>query len=138
MVELAQRRPFDAAGAGVWPPQPGVDPAAAPRPAGDGAEFAAALADQAADLVLLLGRERPLSHAGRIGLANAAHIIDRRRTKPGAVRRLRGDRVRGGDERLVPVVAVKDRSLSPLKQNSRALAPLAVLYRLFTLLVILT
>src|SRR5439155_19009899 len=75
-VELGQRQAVDAAGAHGLAHQHGVEPAATPRPSGDGAEFAPALADQAADLVFLLGRERSLSDPGGIGLADAEHIAD--------------------------------------------------------------
>ena len=45
-IELGQRQPVDAAGAHRLAHQHRVEPAAAPRPPGDRAEFAAALADQ--------------------------------------------------------------------------------------------
>src|SRR5262249_20357581 len=52
-IELGEREAVDAAGANGLPHQHGVEPAAAPRPAGDGAELAPALADAPADLVVL-------------------------------------------------------------------------------------
>src|SRR5581483_4549192 len=55
-VELGQSEAVDAPGAHGLAHQHRVEPAAAPRPPGHGAEFAAALADQPADLVVLLGR----------------------------------------------------------------------------------
>src|ERR1019366_8003994 len=59
-VELGERQAVDAAGAYRLSHQDGVEPAAAPRPARHGPEFAPALADQPADLGVLLGRKRPL------------------------------------------------------------------------------
>jgi len=76
-VELGQRQSVDAAGPDRLADQHGVEPAAAARTAGVGAELAATLADLAAGLVVLLGRERALADAGRIGLAQAEHIADR-------------------------------------------------------------
>src|SRR6266850_2473304 len=70
-VELGQRQPVDAAGPHGLAHQHRVEPAAAPRAAGIGAEFAAALADPAAGLVVLFGRERALPDPRRIGLADA-------------------------------------------------------------------
>src|SRR5712691_6029085 len=70
-VELGQRQPVDAAGPHGLAHQHRVEPAAAPRAAGIGAEFAATLADPAAGLVVLFGREWSLPHPRRIGLADA-------------------------------------------------------------------
>src|SRR6266850_1292853 len=70
-IELCQRQPVDTAGPHGLAHQHRVEPAAAPRAAGIGAEFAAALADPAAGLVVLFGRERALPDPRRIGLADA-------------------------------------------------------------------
>src|SRR5258705_5811769 len=83
-VELGQRQPVDAAGPHRLAHQHGVEPAAAPLAPGIGAELAAALADPAAGLVVLFGRERALPDAGRIGLADAEHAPDRARAPAGA------------------------------------------------------
>src|SRR5580704_13516389 len=73
-VELGQSEAADAAGAHRLAHQHGVEPATAPRPAGDDAEFLAALAERLADLVELLGRKRPGADTGGVGLADAEHI----------------------------------------------------------------
>src|SRR5581483_144288 len=75
-VELGERQAVDAAGAHGLAHQHGVEPAAAAGPPGDGAELAAALAERLADVVLLLGRERPLPDPRGVGLADAEHVID--------------------------------------------------------------
>src|SRR5262245_20451518 len=77
-VELGQAQAVDAARAHGLAHEHGVEPAATPRSAGHGAEFAAALADEATDVVRLLGREWALPHPGRVGLADAQHVTDRR------------------------------------------------------------
>src|SRR5262249_47964208 len=61
-VELGQRQPIDAAGADGLAHQYGVEPAAAAPASGHRAEFAATVADQLADGILLFGRERPFAH----------------------------------------------------------------------------
>src|SRR5438270_12257244 len=63
-VELGQRQPVDAAGAHRLAPQHRVEPAAS----------GAAAADLLADLVVELGRERPLPHPRGVGLADAEQI----------------------------------------------------------------
>ena len=67
-VELGQRQALDAAELDRLADQHGVEPAAAARAAGDGAELVAALAQALADLVEQLGRERPGADAGGVGL----------------------------------------------------------------------
>src|SRR4029077_439832 len=99
-----------------------VEPAAAPRPAGDDAEFLAALAERPADLVELLGRKRPGADAGGVGLADAEHIADGVGAEAGAGRRLRRDRIRRRDIRISAVVDVEQRALGALEQNALALA----------------
>src|SRR6185312_6555260 len=72
-VELRQGEAVDAAGAHGLSHKHGVEPAAAPRTAGHGAEFASALPQQAPDLVRLLGRERSVPHPRRVVLADTAY-----------------------------------------------------------------
>src|SRR5262245_26899961 len=88
-VKLSQRQAVDAAGADGLADEHGIEPAATPRSAGHGAEFPAALADETTDVVRLLGGEWPLPHPGRVGLADAEHVPDRRRPEPRAGRGLR-------------------------------------------------
>src|SRR5206468_11043731 len=52
----------------------GVEPAAAPRPAGGGAEFVPALAQPPADRAVELRRRRPRAHARGIRLGAAADV----------------------------------------------------------------
>src|SRR5712692_2821724 len=125
-VELGQGEAVDAAGAHGLAHQHRVEPAAAPRPPGHRAELATALAEREPDVVVLLGRERPLADPGRVRLADAEHVADRARAEPAAGRRLAGDRVRGGDERIGAVVDVEQDRLRALEQDALALAPLVV------------
>src|SRR5262249_60127135 len=69
-VKLGQRQAVDAAGADGLANEHGVEPATTPGSAGHGSELAATLADEATNVVGLLGRERPLPHPGRVGLAD--------------------------------------------------------------------
>src|SRR5947209_9684633 len=57
----------------------GVEPAAATRPPGGGPEFAAQRPDALGELRLGFRRERPVPHAGRVGLHHAEHRVDRGR-----------------------------------------------------------
>ncbi len=125
-VELGQSDALDAAGADRLPHQHGVEPAAAARPAGDDAELLALGAERLADLVELLGRERPGADPRRVGLADAEHVADRVRAEARAGRRLRRHRVRRGDVRIGAVVDVEQRALRALEQDAPALAPLFV------------
>src|SRR5262249_56107313 len=104
----------------------GVEPAGAARPPGHGAELAAALPDETADIVGLLGRERPLPHAGGVGLADAEDVADRPRPKPRAGRGLGGDRVGGGHERVGAVIDVEEGALRAFEKDALALAALVV------------
>src|SRR5205085_3235663 len=62
----------------------GVEPAAAAGAAGGGAVLVAALADVVADVVGLLGRERPAAHARAVGLHDADEVADGLRRHAGA------------------------------------------------------
>src|SRR5262249_59399996 len=87
-IQLCEGEAVDTAGTDGLPHQHRVEPAAAAWPPGHDTELAAPLAQRTADLVLELGRERPLPDPGRVGLADAEHVADRRRPKPRAGRRL--------------------------------------------------
>ncbi len=78
------------------------------------------------DLVVLLGRERPLPHPRRVGLADAKHVADRGRAKTRAGRRLSGHRVGGGHERIGAVVDIQQRALRAFEQDALAFASLLV------------
>ena len=91
-VELGQRDAVDAVDLHRLADQHGIEPAAAARPAGDGAELAAALAEQPAGLVGQLGRERAGADARGVGLGDAEHVVERARAQAGARRRLAGQR----------------------------------------------
>src|SRR2546430_11811999 len=121
-VELGQRQAVDPAGANALAHEHGIEPAAAPRPAGHGAEFAAALPDQAADIVGLLGGEGSFAHPRRIGFADTEHVADRRWPETRARRCLRRDRIGGGHERVGAVVDVEEGPLRTFEQDALALA----------------
>ena len=97
-----------------------VDPAAAARPPGRGAELAAGLAHALADLVVELGRERASTDARAVGLRDAPHLVDRRRSDACAGARCAGDRVRGGHEGIGAVVDVEQRALRALEDHQLA------------------
>ena len=54
----------------------GVEPAAAAAAAGVGPELVPPLDQELADVVLLLGRERPGADPGHVGLGDADHAVD--------------------------------------------------------------
>src|SRR5690606_3574448 len=83
-VELCQRGAVDPAARDGLPHHPRIEPAAAPGAPGHAPELLASLAERAADLVVLLGRERAGSDPGGIGLGNAEHVADRSRPEPTA------------------------------------------------------
>src|SRR5690348_10370348 len=70
-VEFGERQALNAAGAHSLAHQNGVEPAAAPWPSCDDAEFLAALTEGFADRVGLFSRKRSRADAGRVGLADA-------------------------------------------------------------------
>ncbi len=125
-IELGQGDAVDARGLDRLPRQHGVEPAAAPAPAGVGAEFAPAIADRVADLVVEFGRKRAAADAGRIGLGDAQHIADRAGPEPRAARRRRRDGVRGGHIRIGAVIDIEQRALRALEQDALAGAPVRV------------
>ena len=96
-----------------------VDPAGAPRPAGGGADLAAALAQLLAHLVVELGREGAGADPGRVGLGDAPDLVEVAGPDARADRRRAGDRVRRGDEGIGAVVEVEHRPLGPLEQDGR-------------------
>src|SRR4029078_11941380 len=128
-IEFRQRQAGGAGGTDGLPHQYRVEPAAAPRPAGIGAEFAATLTDPAADRLVLLGRERARADPCRIGLADPEHIADRARAHAAAGRRLRRHRVGRGDVGIGAVVDIEERALRALEQDALALAELAVAHQ---------
>src|SRR5262249_5788818 len=73
-VELGEGQAIDSAGTNGLAHQHSIEPAAAPGSAGHGAELAPPLAQQAAEIVALFGRERALPHPGGVGLADAEHV----------------------------------------------------------------
>src|SRR5918911_3388316 len=69
-VELGERHPVNPGDAHGLAHEHGVEPAAAPLAPRHGAEFAAPLAEPLARVVGLLGRERALADARRIGFGD--------------------------------------------------------------------
>ncbi len=86
----------------------------------------ALFAEELADFIGQLGRERTFANAGRIGLGDAEDIAERARAHAGAGSGLAGDRVRRGDEGIGAVVDVEQRALRAFEQDARALAALLV------------
>src|SRR5437763_4557535 len=78
-IEFGEGQPGDAAGTDGLPHQYGIEPAATARPPRDRSELAPALSQAGSDLVLLLGRERPLSYPRAIRLADSEDVTDRAR-----------------------------------------------------------
>ena len=70
-VELGERQAVQAVEAHRVAGDHGVEPAAAPRPAGGGAELVAVLPQLLAELVEQLGRKRPAADARGVGLGDA-------------------------------------------------------------------
>src|SRR5690242_14377695 len=89
-VELGEGDAIDAGDLDRLAHERRVEPAAAAAAAGDGAELAAALADQFADLVVELAREWTGADAGGVGLGNAEDIADGLWPDAGAGRDLAG------------------------------------------------
>ncbi len=80
-----------------------------------------ALDQQLADVVLLLGRERPGADPGHVGLGDADHPLDVARPEPRARAGPAGHRVGRGHERIGAVVEVEEGRLGPLEQDLAAL-----------------
>ena len=117
---MVSARPVHAAELDRLADQHGVEPAAAARPAGDGAELVAALAQPLADRVDELGRERAGADARRVGLGDAEHEADAVGADAGPGGRRRRHRVRRGDERVGAVVDVEHGALRALEQDAAA------------------
>ena len=97
-----------------------VEPAAAPRPARDGAELAALAAQSFAALVVQLGWKRSGADARAVGLEHADHAADRARPDSEAGARAARDRVRARDVRIRAVADVEQRALRALEQHALA------------------
>ena len=93
------------------------------RRPGHRAEFPAALAQAAPDVVVQLGRKRALADARGVCLGNAEHIADGGRSGSAADRDLTGQGVRGRNEGVGAVIDVEHRPLSALEQDSLAAPP---------------
>src|ERR1019366_5617888 len=86
-----------------------VEPAAAPRPPGDGAEFLAAPADLIARRIERLGGKRAAAHSRDVRLGNADHAIVARRRLARAGPGSAGVGVRRRDERVGAVIDLGNR-----------------------------
>ncbi len=64
-----------------------------------------------------LGRVRAPADAGRVGLGDAEHVVDRPRAEATADHRVAGHRVGAGDERVGAVVDVEHRALGALEEE---------------------
>src|SRR6516165_1999046 len=125
-IQFRQGQSVNSINADGLPHQNGIEPPAAARPSRDGTEFATALANGAADLVVLLGRERPSADTRGIGLADTEYIADCGRTKARAGGRLGRHRIGRGHEGISAVVDIEQRPLCALEQNAPAFPALAV------------
>src|SRR5690606_1415873 len=74
-----------------------VDPAAAARAAGGGAVLLATVTQALPGRIVQLGRERTAADAGRVGLADAQHVVDRVRAHAGTGQRAADGGVGAGD-----------------------------------------
>src|SRR5690606_21627284 len=117
-VELGQRDAVDPADRDGLPHHHRVEPAAAPGPPGHDPALLASLAERAADLVVLLGRERAGSDPGGIGLGDAEHVTDRSRPETTADGSARRNRIRGSNEGISAVIDVEHRPLRTLEQDA--------------------
>src|SRR5581483_2986860 len=116
-VELRERQRRDAVEAHRVPKGDEVEPAATPLPAGHGPVLGAELAHPVVVGALDLGRERPFADARHVGLRDADDGVDARRADPDPRRGRTGDGVRGGHERIRPVVEVEERPLRALEED---------------------
>src|SRR6201999_2421619 len=94
-----------------------VEPAAAPLAPGVGAELVAALDEQLADVVLLLGRERSRPDAGDVRLGDADDPLNVTGTEARPRAGAPGDRVGGRDEGIGAVVQVEEGGLGPFEED---------------------
>src|SRR6516225_4751661 len=117
---------MNAAGPHRLPHQNGIEPAATAAAAGHSSKFATTVTQRDTNLVVLLGGEWPLAYPRGVGLADPQHVTDGPRADAAPGRRLGGDSIRRGDERIGPVVNVKQRPLRALEQYPLALAALVV------------
>src|SRR6056297_2871537 len=117
-VKLGQRNTRHTRGGTGLPHQGRIEPAAPPLAPRHGAEFAPARAKAMAVLVFKLGGKGSFAHAGRIGLHDPQHIVDRPRpdTHPGGG--LPGDHVRRGDKGVGAEINVQKRALRPFEQDT--------------------
>ena len=96
----------------------GVEPAAPTWPAGGGPELTASLSQCLTTLVEQLGGERPLTHAGGVGLGDADDPVDAGRSDAGAGTRTAGDRTGRGDVGVGAEVDVQVMGLGPLEEDN--------------------
>src|SRR5689334_22175010 len=125
-IELRQRQSVDATGAHGLTYEDRVKPAAAAGPAGIGAELAASFTYLAADCIVLLGRERALADAGRVGLAEAEHVADGTGPEAGAGCGLSRDCVGRRDVGVSAMIDIEQCALRTLEQHALALTSLDV------------
>ena len=99
-----------------------IEPAAAARPAGDGAEFLAAAADLLARSVQRLGRKRAAADAGDICLGYADDAADAGGRNACAGAGAAGARAGGSDERICAVIDVEHGALRAFEEHALAVA----------------
>ena len=99
-----------------------VQPAAAPGPAGGGAELVTGRPQRLGLGLAGLGRERARPDPGHVRLGDAHDPLDPARADPGPGQGPAGHRRGGGDERVGAVVDVEQGRLGALEQHLLALA----------------
>src|SRR5690606_35134653 len=117
-IEFGERNTVNAVGGHRLAHEHRIEPAAAALATGYGAEFAPLSAEELADFVILLRRERPLAYTSRIGLGYAEHITDRARTHAGSDCSLSGNRIRRGHKGIGAVIDIEQGALRTLEQDA--------------------
>ena len=122
-VQLRDHHGIEAVHAHGVPDLDRVEPAAAPRTAGHGAELVAPGAQRLAVGAVQLRRKRPLAHPRRVGLGDPEHRVHRSRpdAQPGAG--AADGRVRRRDVGVGAVIEVEHRALGPFEQDRPSRRP---------------
>ncbi|OPZ13785.1 MAG: hypothetical protein BWZ10_01998 [candidate division BRC1 bacterium ADurb.BinA364] len=95
----------------------GVEPAAAARPPGGGAEFAGPFAEPVAEFALEFGRQRPFADARAVGLHHADDLADARRPDSQAGANAAWRWIGAGDEWIRAKVHVEQNALRAFGQH---------------------
>src|SRR5262249_62390112 len=116
-------RPGRAADRRRMPDGDGIDPPAGAGPAGHGPILLAPPPDPLAGLIVLLGRERPATDSGRIGLDDADPAVDPAGRHAGPRRDARRAAVGAGHVGIAAVGDVQEGTLGPLGEEPAVPGP---------------